>query len=691
VTSVRDEHLGAPAEPDAAPAATPDPAPATPDPARRSTLSQRFEASRLSSVGRRLSEDHLIRFDLRTQLLCMLGLLAFVVLVAAGIHYSSIEEWNSQWRVTPRAESPSSTIFGHPKRVRSDEWAVSTPALLNVYARPGGPSAGRRALDAVSPWTWGFYVLGLARGFSWLWNFWYLGTFFSVFLLMMLLTRNDFPVSVVSAGVLFFSSYNRWWDATAALTTFAVATTALIYCLQSRKLLNLFIAVALFCVFGLGFVLLRYPPWQVTLALLGVFIVVGFVAGNDLRANLRSHLGVKVALALVVGVGAVVGGGLAYLASATAIHDMLNTSYPGHRVSTGGDVGIRRFFAGFLDPTFSQTRYFVINICESSGFILLFPFALVALVAGRALGWIRRVRPLVWALSAYLVILSFYMLVGLGRVLSVVTLMSFVPGYRAFLGLGVAGIVLCGLYLGQPTAGRLPRRVWVPLMLLSFGGFLLFAAAFAARYTSATWSADWVVIVPVCVALAVAAGALVRQLRPVYFVVMLALVVIPSWGAIPVAHGLGPIYDKALVQQVQHVLRTRPPARWLVYGGYYTPEIVRAAGADVFNGVRFPPDVGAMKVLDPLDRSRLTWNRYAHIVAQTSIWGGVRFKLLKLKPPYQQDIYTLVVNPDNPKLRALGIRYFVARPRQARFFPASKFWRLTSVPADGYDIYESKP
>ena len=669
-------------------AASDDLAPESPRPA---SLSERFEASRLSSIGRRLSEDHLIRFDPRTQLLCVLGLLAFVVLVAAGIHYSSIEAWNTQWRATPSAESPSSVILGHPKLIRADEWVVSTPALLNVYERPGGPSAGRRALDVVSPWTWGFYVLGLERGFSWLWNFWYLGTFLSVFLLMMLLTRNDFWVSVVSAAVLFFSSYNRWWDATVVLTTFAVATTALIYCLQSRKVLNIVIAVVLFCVFGLGFVLLRYPPWQVTLAILGVFLVVGFVAGNDFRANLRSHLGVKIALALVVGVAALVGGGLAYLASATTIHDMLNTSYPGHRVSTGGDVGIRRFFSGFLDPTFSQTRYFVINICESSSFIFLFPFALVALVAGRALGWMRHVRPLLWAVSAYLVILSFYVLVGFPRVLSVLTLMSFVPGYRAVIGLGVGGIVLCGLYLGQPTTRKLPRRVWAPLVLVSFAGFLAFAAAFAARYTSARWSADWWVIVPICVALAVAAGALVRQLRPVYFVVVLALVLIPSWGAIPVARGLGPIYDKALVQQVQHVLRTRPAARWLVYGGFYTPEIVRAAGADVFNGVRFPPDVAAMKVLDPSGRNRLTWNRYAHIVAQTSIWGGPRFKLLKLKPPYQQDIYTLVVNPDDPKLRALGIRYFVARPRQARFFSSDKFWRLTSAPADGYDIYESKP
>ena len=301
--------------------------------AARGVVSTPHRCPRSAAV---FSEHHLIEFDLKTQVLCLVGLIAFVVFVALGFHYSSIEVWNKHVAAASPSELSSALLFGTPRVVRSDEWRVSTPALLNVYARPGGPSPARRVLDVVSPWNWGFYVLGLERGFSFMWNFWYFGAFFSFFFLMKLLTRNDFAVALFSALFLFFSSYNRWWDITIEITTFSAAVIALIYFLQSRKLLNVWLAFVVFCIFALAFVLLRYPAWQVTLAYLGIVLVAGFVAGNGFQENLRSHLKTKVTLAAAAVVGAVVLGAIGYVANAATIHAMLNTSYPADRVSIRG-------------------------------------------------------------------------------------------------------------------------------------------------------------------------------------------------------------------------------------------------------------------------------------------------------------------------------------------------------------------
>lgn len=140
------------------------------------------------SVGRRFSEDHLIEFDFKMQVLCFVGILAFLACVAFRLHYSSIELWNTELRNVKPTEVNSALLFGSPRGVRSDEWEVSTPGLLNVYANPAGPSRSHGALDVVRPWDWGYYFLGLERGFSFMWNFWYFGSFFSFLLLMMLLT-----------------------------------------------------------------------------------------------------------------------------------------------------------------------------------------------------------------------------------------------------------------------------------------------------------------------------------------------------------------------------------------------------------------------------------------------------------------------------------------------------------------------
>ena len=313
--------------------------------------------------------------------------------------------------------------------------------------------------------------------------------------------------------------------------------------------------------------------------------------------------------------------------------------------------------------------------------------------------------PLTLAVVLYLLILGAYILVGFGRVVSSVLLLSYVPGYRAIIGIGIASVILTGLYLSHESTSRKSLGLGLGVIVAAFVGFVGFAYLFGAHYASATFTLDWARALPVCIALALAVGALVFRARTSFFVVMLALVVIPSWGTIPVSASLKPIYDKALVKQVQGVLRADPAGRWLVYGNSLTPEIVRAAGADVFNGTRFPPEVSTLRRLDPTGRSRFTWNRYAHISCLPGQPGAVVFRLLKVPKRLStapadlrremaelipRDAYEIVINPGNPVLAASGIRYFVAKPRWQTYFPAAQFRRLTPVPADGYYIFEGR-
>jgi len=641
-------------------------------------VDQRFAASRLSRVGRRLSEDHLIRFSLKTQLFCALGLLLFVGLVAFRIHGSSVEMWNVYVPSDRAGVTNASLIAGRPKAIRSDEWVVATTKLLHDYVDPAGQTLSAKALDVVSPWSWGFHVLGLERGFSFMWDFWLLGSVYAFFFLVMLLTGGNSRVSLFSSLFLFFSSYNRWCDITVFVTTFSVVTVCLICFLRSRKRLNIWLSFILLCVFGLKFVLLLYPPWQVTLVYLMLFILAGSLLKKGSLGDLRVHSRTKIALATAGSVGAGGAGALGYITNREVIEAMSATVYPGQRVSLGGDVGLYRFFSGYLDQFFNEKRFFIMNISESAAFIMLFPFAIVAVLLERWFSKGRRVQPLVLALIAYLVALSAYMLLGYGPLLSRALLLSYVPGYRALIGLGLAGILLVAVYVAEPPSGKVPLWAKGMLAALAFCGLTAFAIGFQGRYGYP----HWVAALPVCVAVAVAVGAMMFRARALFYVIMLLLVVAPSLNSNPIAVGLEPIYGKRLVQAVTRIAAANPGVRWLVYGDLSYPDIVRAAGADVLNGVRFPPESATLRLLDPTGAHAEVWNRFAHIQAVPGQPGATGFELV------QGDVYKMAVSPLEPALAAAHVGLFVAPASMQGMFPSPAFRQLTAAPLNGYLIFE---
>jgi hypothetical protein len=467
------------------------------------------------------------------------------------------------------------------------------------------------------------------------------------------------------------------------VTTFSVMVVCLICFLQSRKRLNIWLSFVLLCVFGLKLVLLLYPPWQVTLVYLMLFILAGSLLQKGSLGNLRVHFQTKVALATVGLVGAAGVGALGYAMNREIIEAMSATVYPGKRISLGGDVGLFQFFSGYLDPLLDQpllneNHPFMGNMCESAAFILFFPFVIIAMLLEKWFSRGRWLKPFVLALIAYLVALSVYMLLGYGSLLSRAMLLSYVPGNRALIGLGLASILLVAVYVAEPPSGRVPLWAKGILAAFAFGGLTVFAIGFQARYGYP----NWVVALPVSVALAVAVGAMMSRSRALFYVIMLLLVLVPSLGSNPISVGLEPIYGKRLVQAVTPIAAGNPGERWLVYGDLVSPEIVRAAGADVFNGVRFPPEVAAMRDLDTTGTHAEVWNRFAHIIAVPGQPGSTRFTL------DQMDVYTMAVSPQEPALAAAHVGLFVAPVSMRGLFPSPAFRQLTVEPLNGFLIYE---
>jgi len=172
--------------------------------------------NRIDRLCRHVNEDHLIVFDKRSVLFITALLALFAAAVVSKIHYSSIPVWDSILSERASGATASRVLWGTPKVIRIDEWRGDTPFILSQAARHfptinyslgpekipvlmGLPSKHFSAL--FQPQNWGFFVLGLERGFSFFWNYGVASILLSSFLLFMLVSRNRFWLSVF--GTLF--------------------------------------------------------------------------------------------------------------------------------------------------------------------------------------------------------------------------------------------------------------------------------------------------------------------------------------------------------------------------------------------------------------------------------------------------------------------------------------------------------
>lgn len=617
-------------------------------------------------------ESVLIHFDRRTRVFLGLLLLFFALATGFKLHGSSIGIWN---QMSPDREAVSGVLLGRPKAIRSDEWAVTTLAIVSQarshpsfpLANPGwGPAQVplifnlpvRHWSMLVRPQFWGFFVLDLERGFAFYWNmkaFLLLG---GVFLLLMLLTGNDFGTSLFGTAWVFFSGFIQWWFSTPAMLPEMVGCVALLlvavhYLLLSSRRWVIAASALSVSVCLLNSTLSLYPPFQVPLLYLGIALLVGSLIPRLAAGFPRELLGFRAGCAAFTLVAVAVLLGLYYRDAKPAISLMLGTVYPGSRMSLGGDVALAQVFSGFYGFFMSEASYPTKwgNVCEASNFVLLFPVPM-ANIAWRA--WRSQpVTALEWSLVSYLVIVLAWMTVGGPHSLAVASALGLSPGTRPLLGLGLGSIYLCCIFLAKP---RLDGSGGFGRQFLIASSFVAVLAVFALdfnRVTKGFATAEQIAIVSL---VAGVAGYLLCARRRILLAVFILVPSVWSHGLVnPIAAGLGPILDTKVIYGVSEIVDRDPEARWVVYGNHVRADLIKTTGANVFNGTKVVPPLEDFRVIDPRASAEATYNRFAHIRLFPETGRGVAITL------HQPDLYTIEIDPKSVLWRRLGIRY-VALP-----------------------------
>lgn len=650
----------------------------------------------LDRLGARLSEERLIRFDYRSILLVAALLVLFSVAVAGKLHGSSVAFWNN---VIPAAQpADSGLLLGEPKAIRSDEWLVGTPAMLSQYElgfptendNLGGASDPLIAnmpvehfSTAFRPQHWGWFFLDAERGFAFFWSLKGLSLVTGSFLLLMLVTNSRFWLSLGGAAWLYFSSFIQWWYSTTLVemvASFCLIFVALAWLALSRRRAAVAVAALLLVATSVNFVLFFYPPFQLPLAWLLVFLLAGFLLQNDQRQLLKQNL--RTRLPLVAGCLLAAGAAvfLFYLDARETMKAITETVFPGQRVVSAGDINVERLFSGFTGAPLGENRFPPIwtNASEAANFILLFPVVLAA-AAWRAVR--RRANGIMTSLLlAYLLLLSLWPLVKLPKVVGRLTLLSFVPANRALLGLGVGSIILTVLYLSRADGvssrfAAVSAAVAFPVLLL-YGRLLnqLDPVFFRPRN-----------VILIAVFFSAVTWLLLSRRRLLFFLAIL-VALLPAFTVNPLTAGLASLRENRVSLAVRGLQQQDPDAKWVVYGSYTLAELLKASGAQVLNGTKYTPDWEIYAMLDPGGGNVDIYNRYARISFTEPRAGSamtVDFTLTTLES------FTVTADPCGPELKELGITRFAFfyEPDEYRL---SCLAPLASLPESGVYLYQRK-
>src|SRR5262249_5454571 len=140
------------------------------------------------------------------------------------------------------------------------------------------------------PATWGYFFLGPQRGLAWFWWFQIFGCFTGLYLLFVIILKGHSGLAAFGAFWFCGSAYIVCWSLWPARMTFYIAfgcVCAYYLIVSDRRFIQILCSVLL----GLstaGFGMMLYPPWQIALGFLFLFLFAGLFVRDKLYLRLKS-------------------------------------------------------------------------------------------------------------------------------------------------------------------------------------------------------------------------------------------------------------------------------------------------------------------------------------------------------------------------------------------------------------------
>lgn len=570
----------------------------------------------------------------------LIALLAWVLCIIFKINGSSVACWGD---FLGKDINSRGLLLGTSRIIRSDEWATYTPMILSQQYGAGAYPYFSEILRGTTtdtfivyglpvmdiavlfrPFHWGFLFLGAERGFSFYWCGRIIALAVVSFEFGMLVTKNNKLYSLLITLLFTLSPTVQWWvgvNGFVEMMVFGQLSILLLYRYMhtERFLLRLCCGLLLVLCAG-GFILTFYPAWQVPMG----YIILGMLIWVVVNFWKEFHFQPKKDVPLFAGCLFLLGIGMAFifLKSSDAVGTVLNTVYPGHRVSRGGGVILEmlRYGGNVFLPLISANLPG--NPCEQSAFISFAPLGLILTIY---LFFKEQKRDLLLEILFVInLFLHSFMIFEYPSALAEATLLSKTMPEKIAQIVGILDILMLFRVLSLLKA-QIKRPAAVALSILFACGISLVNQKFYGAYLTP------VLLGGLTILFFLGSYFLLRSKEKhikVPAALFFFLLMFFSGGLVnPVQHGFDVIYDTNLMKEVQNIVSEDPDGLWICDNlGYPMNDYFIMGGAPTIDSINTYPAMERWKALDPQGQYEEIYNRYAHI-ATTLIPDATRFEM----------------------------------------------------------------
>ena len=647
------------------------------------------------------------------QLFCyryLIGIIIFIACVGLELHGSSLNIW-LQW--LPGGQQNNELIFGKLRAIRSDEWAVFTPLTLAQRYNPLGAYSYFSTIvrggitDCFIVYgqpVWnpmmifrifqvGFLFLTAGQGMAFFW----VGRGIVLFLISVemgiLLTNGNKFLSVAFAAMMLFAPMVQWWYAINGLVEMLIAGQLAVFAvyqyMRTTRYFIRFLSTLVLVWCGGTYILTFYPAWMVPFAYVWLVLLISVILKNK---NTFQWIW-KYDSLLVILFLALLGGCMFYTfdKSWDCIQAVLNSSYPGKRVSTGGQVAWTSLLSGsnlffpYRTEMIPFLRRAEMPVCEFALFMDFFPigtlFAIYAMIKR------KRVDSCLIGLFVIDFLFIAYTVWGFPEWLAKLTLLSFSSSNRVAETVSFVRLLelFCaiGLYSRYKPLVR-KKRVQhyigaVVQMGIIAGIAMIMGIVNHTILPDYLWKKDVIVIV----AIFFVVGWLVWHSDRIYMTGLfscfcIGISLIAGGYVNPVQKGLDQVQNNPLLVQMKQIDLT-DSGMWITEGMEFPyGNIPLLAGVSSLNATNVYPNLNEWAILDPYGTQKEIYNRYAHIqVVLTN--EPTSFLLARM------DEFIVKLNPDD--LNKVGAKYILSR-RDLTQFNRDTCQFVLAAQVEDYRVYK---
>lgn len=557
----------------------------------------------------------------------LIAITLFVLCVWLKLNGSSIAMW-SQYINTGESIN-SGLVFGMPRAIRSDEWALYTPMALSQYHNLSGSFPyfsdtvraastdvflvyGQPVKDIAiifRPFQIGYLFLDPGRGLSFFWYGRLIALFMITFEFGMLITKRKKRLSFILAMLISMSPIIQWWFSINGLVEMIIfGELALIminkYIKESDYIKKSFYMIVLVMCAG-GYILTFYPSWQIPLFYVFLSVLIWIIWENykKIKFSYKDFVIILCGIILLsISMMHVL------IKSHDTINIIMNTAYPGNRFETGGGE-IKRFFNYAVNMFLPyKSSGLPTNMCEMAVFMDFFPLGIILAVIVMFIEK-NKDKLLIVLLSCDL-LLTMWCIVPFPKILAKLFLLSNSQPGRAFVAVGFINLLVL------IRAIALKEKILNKKIVAVITGIMAFVIVISAKLSYRDYFNKKMMLISfvfLCGTYIFFTAYESKKIRSMGTILCICLICISGAMVNPIQKGVEVIYQSSLINAISDINKDEP-GKWIVEGMNY-PQINYPimAGASTINSTNVYPDLERWRKFDLDGVNDNIYNRYAHI------------------------------------------------------------------------------